>query len=587
MKKSINQSTLLYILNSITILFVLAIFLLNSWTVVLNNKIDKTNINRVELIMASFKLSNASKQLTSDARVYVETGDANMLKHYNDEVSVHKNREQALEICNEIGLSTEENAIVQEMQNLSSSTLATIESNAFALVATGNLDAAAALLYSDDYLNGVAKVSELNSTFSDSIDLRTSDDISAIDTKIGVATAFLFATTMISILIQFILIYISKRKIIIPIRVIEKQMLEISNGNLSQEFALTPDTSEIGMLTNGIIHLKEQLSTYIDDISKTLSLMADGNMDQQVTIDYEGDFEPIKTSLNKILSSLNSTLSQIDRSSSQVNVGSQQVSNAAQTLSQGAAEQASSIMTLSSSAEEIAVQIKQNAQAALTAKSVTESAAVAIKDNNEQMKDMIAAMNDISNNSHEISKIIKTIDDIAFQTNILALNAAVEAARAGEAGKGFAVVADEVRNLAVKSAEAAKHTSNLISETVSSVQKGSSLANVTANAMLPLIDGALYATSLITEISKVSEYQSELVDRFTVGMDQISDVVTSNSATAEESAASSEELSNQSELLKTLVSRFHLKDNSLDFNSLTTENYSNIDAFDINSAIKY
>ena len=587
MKKSIKQSTLLYILNSITVIFILVVFLLSSWTVVLNNKIDKTNVKRVELIMSSFQLSNASKQLTSDARAYVETGDTNILKHYNDEVSVHKNREQALEICNKIGLSTEENSIVQEMQNLSSSTLATIESKAFALVSAGNFDAAATLLYSDDYLNGVAKVSELNTAFSDSIDSRTSDDISAIDKNIDLATSFLFATTIMSVLIQFILISISKRKIIIPIRIIEKQMLEISNGNLSKEFTLEPNTSEIGMLTNGIIHLKEQLSKYIADISKTLSLMADGNMDQQVTIDYEGDFEPIKVSLNKILSSLNSTLSQINQSSSQVNIGSQQVSNGAQTLSQGAAEQASSIMTLSSSAEEISVQIKQNVQAALTAKSVTEGAAVAIKENNAQMKDMISAMSDISNNSNEISKIIKTIDDIAFQTNILALNAAVEAARAGEAGKGFAVVADEVRNLAVKSAEAAKHTSNLISETVSSVQKGSSLANVTANAMLPLMDGALYATSLITEISKVSEYQSELVDRFTVGMNQISDVVTSNSATAEESAASSEELSNQSELLEKLVSRFRLKNNSFDFNTPATEKYDDIDVFAMSNTIKY
>ncbi len=348
------------------------------------------------------------------------------------------------------------------------------------------------------------------------------------------------------------------RSITRPIMEIEGATKQLAAGNLSASIAYQ-SRDELGSLANNTRTLIETLRTYIGNISDVLGTIAEGDMAVDVTIDYAGDFAPIKISLERILASLNSALMQISQASEQVASGSNQVASGAQALSQGSTEQASSVEELSATINEISQQIKQNAENAQEANKMVNATTKEIENGNRQMLQLVTAMDDISKTSNQIGKIIKTIDDIAFQTNILALNAAVEAARAGSAGKGFAVVAEEVRNLAGKSAEAAKDTTSLIESAIQAIQNGTHMVSATEKSLGLIVEKADGVSTLVNEIAAASNAQATAVIQTTQGIEQISNVVQNNSATAEESAAASEELSSQSLVLQQLIARFRLK----------------------------
>jgi methyl-accepting chemotaxis protein len=307
-----------------------------------------------------------------------------------------------------------------------------------------------------------------------------------------------------------------------------------------------------------------EIKQYIDEISSVLGEMSDGNLCVEITSEYKGDFIALKTSINGIVGALNNVLSEINTAADQVAAGTQQVSDGSQEISQGATEQASSIEELTASVTQIAAQTKQNAMNANTANELSMTAKNDAVAGNDQMKGMQQAMLEINESSASISKIIKVIDDIAFQTNILALNAAVEAARAGVHGKGFAVVAEEVRNLAARSANAAKETTELIEGSIKKVEAGTKIADGTATALTNIVDGVEKAVELVGEIAVASNEQATGIAQVNNGIEQMSQVVQTNSATAEEAAAASEELSSQASMLKNMVAQFKLKGNSND-----------------------
>ena len=301
------------------------------------------------------------------------------------------------------------------------------------------------------------------------------------------------------------------------------------------------------------------LAAYVGEITGTLAAMGQGNLTVEITTEFRGDFSAIKKSLNDINMQLSTTLADIDEVSAQVESGALQISDSGQALAQGTTEQASSIQELSSSIEEVADETKDNAiranEANERAMAVRSNAAVG----NTQMGKMVAAMTAINESSQNISKIIKVIDDIAFQTNILALNAAVEAARAGQHGKGFAVVAQEVRNLAVRSSAAAKETTSLIEGSIDKVEVGTQIADETAVSLKEILAEIEKVTGLVKNIADASNDQAREIKQINQGIEMVSMVVQTNSATAEQSAAASEELSGQAQLLKQMVGGFEIR----------------------------
>ena len=364
-----------------------------------------------------------------------------------------------------------------------------------------------------------------------------------------------------ALLITLILSTYLTRSIVRPVRELETAASKIVSGDFDINIAYK-SKDELGSLANAFRNMAAILGDVISDASRLLEEMANGNFDVRTQAEerYVGRCQNLLLSIRKLNRDLSSTMGQINRSADQVASGAGQVSCGAQALAQGATEQAAAVEELAATITGISKQVKETAENARNAKSQSSMAGDEVEECNRQMHDMMAAMEEITRTSDEIGKIIKTIEDIAFQTNILALNAAVEAARAGEAGKGFAVVADEVRNLASKSAEASKNTASLIDATVQAVREGTGIANETALSIGRIVLASEEAAKLIHEISKASQEQAASIAQVTMGIEQISCVVQTNSATSEESAAASSELSGQAKLLKGLVNRFEIRE---------------------------
>lgn len=312
-------------------------------------------------------------------------------------------------------------------------------------------------------------------------------------------------------------------------------------------------------IIKGMNNTLDAINKPLDETLNSLEKIAHNDLTSMIETDYKGSYDAMKQAINTSVNSLNEILSEINDASDQVSAGARQVSDGSQELSQGTTEQASSIEELNASIEEIASQTKQNAIDANQASELANNAKANASKGNDEMKNMLDSMVEINESSTNISKIIKVIDDIAFQTNILALNAAVEAARAGQHGKGFAVVAEEVRNLAARSANAAKETTALIEGSIKKVEAGTKIANNTAEALKNIVSEVEKAADLVGHIATASNEQATAVAQINKGIEQVSQVIQTNSATSEEAAAASEELSGQAELLKDMIGKFNLK----------------------------
>ena len=445
-------------------------------------------------------------------------------------------------------------SISQDLEQLDA-----LGATAHQLVLDGKVDEASKLLMGDykPLFMGMVDTSQQVVDYA----LNTANNFNKTASKtLTTTTIVLIVLLVVVLIISTIIIVILTKSISNPVNQLVNAAKKLAAGDFDIQIMYS-SRDELGILSEAFRNMSSTMQVVIKDVDKQLNSMANNDFTSLPQADYIGDYLSIKNAIVNISKSLSDALSQINQSADQVSSGSAQVSSGAQALSQGATEQASSVEELAATITDISEKVKRNSDTAQNARELSEQTASEVEASNEQMQRMILAMNQISGKSSEISKIIKAIEDIAFQTNILALNAAVEAARAGAAGKGFAVVADEVRNLAGKSAEAAKSTTALIEETVLAVDNGTQIADNTAKSMSAVVNGTTKVTGLIADIAEASEEQSQSIKQVTAGVDQISAVVQTNSATAEESAAASEELSGQAQMLKTLVGKFRLNSN--------------------------
>jgi methyl-accepting chemotaxis protein len=558
MKKTISQSMLSFILNGISILTLLFLMISLLFYGSVSRKLTTANEQRFGLTYNANRFMNGSAYLTNEVRAFAATGQQEHYDNYWNEIDNLKNRDKGVAAMQEIGITPEEQKMIDDMSELSN-TLVPLEDEAMKNVQAGNMQAALDYVYGTDYSSSIAQINTIKEDFLAALDTRTLARVETLERNARSIETAMFVALLFVIIIQLINIVTMKVRVLRPIISVRDQMSEISQGNLSAEFPLTPSTSEIGMLVASIHETKQELKKYIHDIDSKLSEMADGNMDLVIGDDYRGEFLPIQNAMRQIVDSLNAALSRINLTAEQVSKESRRMASDAQILSSGAVAQASAVQELSSSIQELSTQVDRTSEDADTAQKCSTDAASLLMASNDKMSDLASAMENISNASQEIGGIIKTIEDISFQTNILALNAAVEAARAGEAGKGFAVVAEEVQNLANKSSSSAKDITELIENSIKMIKQGTSLTMDTTNSLADVMVGAKQATDLIEQIAGSATQQSQALHQLTAGMEQIAGVVQTNASTAEKSAASAKELQNQSEELKVSVHKFRLK----------------------------
>ena len=558
MKKAMNQSLTTSILNGISILTIIFLVLsLISYSYV-SDELSDARAERYDLTYNANRFMNGSAYLTNEVRAFAATGDQKHYDNYWNEVNNLKNRDIGVATMQEIGITEEEQGMINEMSSISNN-LIPLEEAAMQEVQKEQRAEAIAYVYGPEYNTAITQINALKEQFLKILDERTMKEISRLNESAELIKTRMILALGIVVVMQLLNMITVKRKVLRPVLAIKDQAVEISRGNLSSEFLLTSDTSEIGRLTEAIHETKRELKKYIQDINTKLNEMAQGKMDLAIGNNYRGEFQPIQKAMSQILDSLNAALGRIHVTAEQVSEESKHMASDAEVLSSGAVAQASAVQQLSASIQEISGQVDSTSEDANSARNASTDAESLLKDCSRKMEELTSAMADISKSSQQIGGIIRTIEDISFQTNILALNAAVEAARAGEAGKGFAVVAEEVKSLANKSTVSAKDITDLIEESMQLVEHGAMLSADTTKALADGVAGAQKSTQIVERIAESAQRQSQSLKQLTQGMEQISEVVQTNAATAEKSATAAKQLYNQAEELKVSVQRFQLR----------------------------
>lgn len=533
-------------------------FIMLAIAMITSNIAESKLAEKSEIAKVATQLKSGSQYLTNQVRGYAVTGNRTYYDNYWNEVNVTKSREQAMSALEKLGINDEELTMIKGVME-KSNTLVPLEENAMKSVEAGDLQAAMDYVYGEAYESEVNAITSESNKFIGMLDERFTNICSRLSVLSNIVTGLAFLLLLLLIFNMRRYMSFVNKELIKPIIKIESEMSNICQGKLGEAFDLQPDGSEMGSLIGTLIEMRTYLRVVIQDISHSFRCLAQGDLSFDIKVNYVGEFAEIKESAQEILDNMNVLFATLKETAEQVGSGAEQMAMAAQNLAEGSMEQATAVDLLTQNMEEVNDRIKDTSEQAKKSNMVSSQAGESLIEGTKKMDELNHAMELIKECAEQISGITSTISGIASQTNLLALNAAIEAARAGEAGKGFAVVAEEVKELAGNSADAVSETDVLVQRTIEAVDKGLLLSKETMDALNKVGQLAGESISNMGQVAESTEIQSKRMDEATTQIMTISDKIQSNSAATEETAASSEEQSAQSQTLKGLLESFTLR----------------------------
>lgn len=514
-----------------------------------NIYLSRVNTLQLESTMYLNQYRLGSKTLTASVQSYATTGNQTYYDNYMTELNVDKNRDIAWEGLKGDNLNDSEWAQLEHIADMSQG-LVPLEEQAMELAAAGDTAGAIALVFGDEYAATVAEINTVTDTCIQDVQNRMSRNQTILNMIMMISMGIFILCFLINSRKIITTLAFAKKELLLPVVKVSDQIQELARGHFEDHLDLPEDDSEVGTMVRAIHFMNDNFTKMVTEISRILGEMGEGNYQVAPTEEYVGDFIQIKESMEKIIADTRNTLSTIRNTANDIGSGSEQLAQAATDLAEGCTRQAGQISDSSQMINTMTKSIEEKAETAKQTAEISKEAAHTVEEGNQKMQELKAAISDISKCSEEIRSIIQVIEDIASQTNLLSLNASIEAARAGEAGRGFAVVAEQVKNLAEQSTQAAGETTKLIETTITAVEKGIAIAEDTESNMEQVMVNTQSAATRMIEMAQTLQTEAVNMKQIDERISQMTEIVDSNSASSEETAAVSEE---QSSLVQTMV----------------------------------